>query len=145
LSPTALVHESWLRLVGPNGQTFENRAHFFGAASQAMRRVLVDHARAWSARKRRGERVVLTSSSGVKAVTVPLDEVLAVDTALRDLAAVNPRLVRVVDCRYFAGLTIQETAEALGVSHATVSEDWRFARAWLRRALSAEVAEAVAC
>jgi RNA polymerase sigma factor (TIGR02999 family) len=144
LSATALVHEAWLRLAGAQGQDFENRAHFFGAASQAMRRVLVDHARGRSTLKRKVERVSLTAA-GEPGVTPALHDVLAVDAALEGLAKVNERLVRVVECRYFAGLTIPETAEALGVSHATVSDDWRFARAWLRRALATELAECVAC
>jgi RNA polymerase sigma-70 factor, ECF subfamily len=139
LSATGLVHEAWLRLVSPHGQDFENRAHFFGAASQAMRRVLVDHARGRTSLKRKSDRVGLTAAGNVAGVTPPVHELLAVDAALRDLSRINPRLVRVVECRYFAGLTIPETAEALGVSHATISEDWRFARAWLRRALSTAV------
>ena len=138
LSATGLVHEAWMKLVSQQEQAFQNRAHFFGAASQVMRRILVDHARGRSARKRHAERVGLTAAGDVAGVTPPIHELLAVDAALRDLAAVNERLVRVVECRYFAGLTIPETAEALGVSHATVSEDWRFARAWLHRALCPE-------
>ena len=145
LGATGLVHEAWLRLRSPHGQNFENRAHFFGAASQAMRRVLVDHARGRSALKRKSERVGLTSAGEIAGVAPPPHELLAVDAALRELSAINSRVVRVVECRYFAGLTIPETAEALGVSHATVSEDWRFARAWLRRALSTELQESVAC
>jgi RNA polymerase sigma factor (TIGR02999 family) len=144
LSATALVHEAWLRLAGAQGQDFENRAHFFGAASQAMRRVLVDHARGRSALKRRVERVSLTTAGEPSVVTPALHDVLAVDAALEDLGRINERLVRVVECRYFVGLTIPETADALGVSHATVSDDWRFARAWLRRALSPALAEPVA-
>jgi RNA polymerase sigma factor (TIGR02999 family) len=145
LSATGLVHEAWMRLVSPGAQTFENHAHFFGAASRAMRRVLVDHARGWSALKRRVDRVALTSADDLPAESVPLHDLVMVDAALEDLAAISPRLVRVVECRYFAGLTIPETADALGVSHTTVSEDWRFARAWLRRALSTGNPERIAC
>ena len=136
LSATGLVHEAWLRLAGHRDQSFENRAHFFGAASKAMRRVLIDHARGRKARKRLGEHVELTAAFQLASEAPPCDELLSVDAALAGLSAVNERLVRVVECRYFAGLTIPETADALGVSHATVSEDWRFARAWLHRALS---------
>lgn len=137
LSATSLVHEAWMKLAHDPDQAFDNRAHFFGAASQAMRRVLVDYARGRSARKRHGERVTLTAVDSAVAATPAADEVLLVDRALEDLSAVSVRLVRVVECRYFAGLTIPETAEALGVSHTTVSEDWRFAKAWLHRALTA--------
>jgi RNA polymerase sigma factor (TIGR02999 family) len=145
LSATGLVHEAWLRLVGHRARTFENRAHFFGAASQAMRRVLVDHARGRSARKRDGERVALTSLDEAAGTVPPMHELLAVHAALDGLSAVNDRVVRVVECRYFAGLTIPETAEALGISHATVSEDWRFARAWLHRTLRGVAQEQVGC
>ena len=136
LSATALVHEAWLKLADQRRQNWQNRAHFFGSASNAMRRILVDHARAREAAKRSGERVSLTAVESDLSETPSFDEILVIDTALAELAHVNDRIVRVVECRYFAGLTIPETAEALGVSHTTVSEDWRFARAWLHRALS---------
>ena len=142
LSPTGLVHEAYLRLVRYPDVAWQGRAHFFGAAATTMRRVLVDHARKRQADKRRGEHLSLTDAGGLSADAgaVPLDEVLAVDGALTRLAAERPRWVKVVECRYFAGLTLEETAEALGVSHATVSNDWRLARAWLKRALSDEEA-----
>jgi len=134
LSATALVHEAWVKLADQH-QSWEGRAHFFGAASHAMRRILIDYARARSAGKRRGERVSLTAVEEELSAAPSYDELLVIDTALDALSHVNDRLVRVVECRYFGGLTIPETAEALGVSHTTVSEDWRFARAWLHRAL----------
>ena len=134
LSATALVHEAWVKLADQN-QPWQGRAHFFGAASNAMRRILVDYARARSAGKRRGERVSLTAVEEELSATPSFDELLVIDSALDELSQVNDRVVRVVECRYFGGLTIPETAEALGVSHTTVSEDWRFARAWLHRAL----------
>lgn len=134
LSATALVHEAWVRLADQQ-QPWQGRAHFFGAASQAMRRILIDYARARTAGKRKGERVSLTAVEGELTTAPSYEELLAIDTALDELSHVNERLVRVVECRYFGGLTIPETAEALGVSHTTVSEDWRFARAWLHRAL----------
>ena len=136
LSATGLVHETWLKLASGREQKFVNRAHFFGAASEAMRRILVDHARGRSARKRHAERVSLTAAGELADLLPAFHDMLAVYSALQDLAALNERLVKVVECRYFAGLTIPETADALGISHATVSEDWRFARAWLQRALS---------
>jgi RNA polymerase sigma factor (TIGR02999 family) len=135
LSATALVHEAWMKLAG-HQQAWRNRAHFFGAASHAMRRILIDYARARNADKRHGERVNLTAVEEELSATPSFHELLAIDTALDDLSRVNERVVRVVECRYFGGLTIPETAEALGVSHTTVSEDWRFARAWLHRALA---------
>lgn len=134
LNTTGLVHEAYLRLVRYPDVDWQGRAHFFGAAAQTMRRVLVDHARAKQADKRRGEHVGLTQA-GLDAADVSIDEVLEVHDALERLALERPRWVRVVECRYFAGLTIQETADALGVSHATVSNDWQMARAWLQRAL----------
>lgn len=136
LNATGLVHEFWLKLVRHRRPAFENRAHFFGTASKAMRRLLVDHARARWAQRRRGERIPLTGVDEALSTTPPMHDVLAVDAALESLAAINERVVRVVECRVFAGFTIPETADALGVSHATVSEDWRFGRAWLQRALS---------
>jgi RNA polymerase sigma factor (TIGR02999 family) len=136
LNATSLVHEAYLRLVGHRNQNWQSRAHFFGAASRAMRRVLVDHARGRLALKRHAAvRVGLTGCDPVDRSGPVLDEVIAIDAALERLGAVDERLVRIVDCRYFAGLTIEETAEVLGVSHTTVSEGWRFSRAWLERAL----------
>jgi RNA polymerase sigma-70 factor (ECF subfamily) len=136
LNATSLVHEAYLRLVGHRHQNWQNRAHFFGAASRAMRRVLVDHARGRMALKRHGGvRVGLTGCDAADGSSPALDEVIAIDAALDRLAAIDERLVRIIDCRYFAGLTIEETATALGVSHTTVSDGWRFARAWLERAL----------
>jgi RNA polymerase sigma factor (TIGR02999 family) len=136
LNATSLVHEAYLRLVKHRQHNWQSRAHFFGAASTAMRRVLVDHARGRLALKRHAAvRVGLTGCDPVDGSASVLDDVIAIDAALERLAAIDPRLARIVDCRYFAGLTIEETAEAIGVSHTTVSDGWRFARAWLERAL----------
>jgi RNA polymerase sigma factor (TIGR02999 family) len=144
LSATALVHEAYLRLAGSQARRWENRAHFFGAASNAMRRILVDYARGRAARKRQGERVGLTELDALgDGPSLSIDGLLQIEDALSRLAAVNERLARVVECRYFGGLSIQETAEALGVSHTTVSDDWRLARAWLHRALTAGAARVV--
>jgi RNA polymerase sigma factor (TIGR02999 family) len=141
LSATELVHEVWFRLALQDAPRFENRAHFFGAASHAMRRILVDHARRNAAGKRQGERVTLSAldqcAGSVGRGAISLHDILAVDAALDALSAVSERLVRVVECRVFAGFTIVETANALGISHTTVSADWRFARAWLHQRLAA--------
>lgn len=133
LDPTGLVHEAYLRLVRYQEVEWQGRAHFFGAAAQTMRRILVDHARAKNAQKRQGEHVTLMTDGVADDVT--FERLLDIDDALQRLEAERPRWVRAVECRYFAGLSIEETAEALGVSHGTVSNDWKMARAWLKREL----------
>lgn len=136
-TPTALVHEAYLRLVRYREVDWKGRAHFFGAVSRTMRRVLVDYARARTAEKRGGSKVAV-SLSGVDrpdSEGMALEELIAIDEALDRLSEHRPRWVRVVECRFFSGLTIEETAEALGISHGTVSNDWRLARAWLRKEL----------
>jgi RNA polymerase sigma factor (TIGR02999 family) len=132
LQPTALVHEAFLRLVGGSPGAFEDRGHFLRAAAQAMRRVLVDHARARNASKRGGA-LRVTFDEGA-AAEQPVD-ILVLDDALDRLAAAEPRWARVVELRFFAGLEVPEVAEVLGTSTATVKRDWRFARAWLAREL----------
>jgi RNA polymerase sigma-70 factor, ECF subfamily len=133
--PTELVHEAFSRLVGQQRVAWQNRHHFFGIASQAMRRLLVDHARARQQLKRDGgERVTLTHNVG-EAAGDNID-ILDLNDALDRLAALDARQARVVELRYFAGLSVEETAETLDVSVATVKRDWRVARAYLRRALS---------
>lgn len=130
LQPTALVNEAYLRLA-PSGGAWESRRHFFGAAAEAMRRILVDHARKRLADKRGGgaERVTL---SGVDVAREESDvDVLAVDDALTQLAAERPRLAQLVTLRFFAGLSIEDAARALEISPATAKRDWTFARAWL--------------
>lgn len=134
LNPTGLVHEAYLKLVRYQDVTWKGRAHFFGAAAQTMRRILVDHARKKSADKRQGEHVSLTQGEGQQQ-DVSLEQLLDIDEALERLAEIRPRWVRVVECRYFAGLNIEETADALDISHGTVSNDWQMARAWLQREL----------
>jgi RNA polymerase sigma factor (TIGR02999 family) len=130
LQATAVVHEAYLRLLG-NEASFQNRAHFFGAAAEAMRRVLIDSARRKRAEKRGGdlERVTLAEVAG--GVEDGHLDVLELDDALTKLAAVDARLAEVTKLRYFAGLSIPETAEVLEISPATVKRDWTFARAWL--------------
>lgn len=135
LNATGLVHEAYLKLVRYQDINWKGRAHFFGAAAQTMRRILVDYARAKSAKKRSGERVSLTQAN--PASDVSLDRLIEIDDALKRLAESRPRWVKVVECRYFAGLNIEETAEVLDISHGTVSNDWRMARAWLKRELGA--------
>ena len=135
LEPTDLVHEAYLRISRYSDVVWESRAHFFGAAAQTMRRILVDHARRKAAAKRSGGG---PDESLVRAPTaVSIETVLEIDRALERLAAERPRWVRVVECRYFAGLSIPETAEAIGISASTVSNDWMLARSWLHRELSA--------
>jgi RNA polymerase sigma factor (TIGR02999 family) len=132
LQPTALVHEAYLRLVGAE-VAWQDRAHFFAVAATTMRRVLVDHARGRGRAKRAGSPVSLEDSLLVAPDRA--DDLLVVDDALDRLAAQDARAARVVELHYFGGLTYEETAEAIGVSAATVDRDLRFARAWLHREL----------
>jgi RNA polymerase sigma factor (TIGR02999 family) len=136
LQPTALVHEAYMRLAGQSGLHWENRAHFVGIAARAMRWVLVDHARRRLVGKRQGGlvRVTLDDEHCGAAGDV---EVIALNDALEALAKKDERLVRVVELRYFGGLSIAETAEVLGVGTATVEREWRMARAWLLKELTA--------
>lgn len=139
LQPTALVHEAVLRMFGGAGVPFADRNHFLRTASRAMRRVLVDHARARGAAKRDGGiRVTLSGAEAGDAGSI-LD-VLVLDDALSRLAAAEPRWAEVVELRYLLGLEVAEVAEVLGVSTATVKRDWRFAKAWLARELDADAA-----
>ena len=137
LGPTALVHEAFFRLVDQRSVSWQGRAHFFGVAAQAMRRILVDHARRRSAAKRGRQHQVTLDSEAAGADEAPADEVLAVDEALERLAAVDPRQAKLVELRYFAGFSIEEAAELLEISPATAKRDWTFARAWLQRELTA--------
>ncbi len=142
LQATALVHEAYLRLMGPDAsQQWDNRAHFFGAAGEAMRRILVEHARARLRIKRGGgwRRVDLdhAESAGAVGDADPAD-VIALDDALAKLQEFDPRLAEIVKLRCFVGLTIAETAAALGVSNRTIDRDWTTARAWLKAELSGE-------
>lgn len=146
LQPTALVHEAWLRLGDQQDARWESRTQFFAIAAQMMRRVLLDHARARHALKRGGGAMQLSlgdadfsiaqsgAPNGGRAPIDPVD-VMALDDALALLAAIDPQKARLVELRYFAGLSIPETAAALGVSTATVGREWAIARMWLRREL----------
>ena len=135
LQPTALVHEVYVRLVDQRRVQWRNRAHFFAAAATLMRRILVDHARARLADKRGGglERVTL---AGDEAVESPRIDVLALHESLQRMAAFSPRQERIVELRYFGGLTIEEAAEVIGISEATLVREWTVAKAWLRADLS---------
>ena len=136
LEPTALVHETYLRLVEQRAADWRCRAQFFGVAAQAMRRILVDHARRHGARKRGGSWDRITLDEGRAAWPAERDvDVLALEDALGELAALDPDKVRLVELRFFAGLNLEETAEVLGVSPSTVGREWRLARAWLLRRL----------
>jgi RNA polymerase sigma factor (TIGR02999 family) len=140
LDPTALVHEAYLRLVRspaqePNGAAFSNREHFFRVAAEAMRRILIDRARAKSRRRRRGQNHRLTLSDAQPATAAPANELLALNEALERFAAIEPVNAELVKLRYFAGLSEVEAAKALGVSRATASRYWTYARAWLIDAL----------
>ncbi len=133
LQPTALVHEAWLRLIGPGNPTFANRAHFFSAAAEAMRRILIDRARRKTTRRHGGgsERVSIDDCD--LAAPAADDQLLAVHEALDKLAAEHPLQAEVVKLRYFAGLTNEETADLLDISVSTAKNYWVFARAWLFR------------
>jgi RNA polymerase sigma factor (TIGR02999 family) len=137
LQPTALVHEAWLRLGDQHDARWESRSQFFAIAAQMMRRVLLDHARARHALKRgrAGVQVSLSEGGAASAAGVSIDplDVIALDDALTRLAIIDAQKARLVELRYFAGLSIPETAAALGVSTATIGRDWAIARMWLRR------------
>ncbi|MEO8910168.1 MAG: sigma-70 family RNA polymerase sigma factor [Gemmatimonadaceae bacterium] len=139
LDPTGLVHELYLRLVNQRRATWANRAQFFGIAAQLMRRVLVDYARARHADKRGGSATFVSLAA---AADTPDDsriaDVLAVDEALERLAAFDPEQVRIIELRFFAGLTVEETARLVGRSPRTVKREWRLAKAWLYRELHQE-------
>jgi RNA polymerase sigma factor (TIGR02999 family) len=135
LQTVDLVHEAYLKLGALGHIEWQNRAQFFAIAAQAMRRVLVNHAVRRTRSKRGGKRYQVPLDEAMIVSEAQSDEVLALHEALSELEGINERLARIVECRYFAGLSIEETAEALGISPATVKRDWTMARAWLHRAL----------
>lgn len=136
LQPTALVHEAFLRLIDQSKVNWQNRAHFFGAAARLMRQILINHAEARRATKRGGEAERI-SLNDVDHFAVEQDlDLIALDEALKNLERIDPPQSRIVELRYFSGLTIEEIAEVMGVSPATVKREWSTARAWLRRELS---------
>ena len=142
LNTTALVHEAYLKLVDIQAAGFRDRAHFLSMASRAMRRILVDYARTRNAAKRGGGAAAVTLDEALHVSDDFIDGLPDLDDALTRLETVEPRLVRILEHRFFAGLTVEETAEVLGVSASTVKRDLRFARAWLAKELGGE--EAVA-
>ena len=135
LQPTALVHEAYLRLAGPSERPWKNRGHFFSVAAQAMRQIVVDHARRRLSLKRGGGQHLLTLEGDLIAVEEQAELLVALDEALNRLSQLNERLTRVVECRFFAGLTAEETAEALEVTRRTVHRDWLKAQAFLKQEL----------
>jgi RNA polymerase sigma factor (TIGR02999 family) len=138
LQSTALVHEAYLRLAGQNPPEWQNRAHFFGIAAHVMRQILVEYARGHNAAKRGGNACRLTLDETVE-LPQQLDvDVVALDKALTELSEFDAQQSRIVELRFFAGLTIEDTSEVLGVSPATVKRDWVTARAWLYRAMTGE-------
>ncbi len=136
LTPTALVHEAFLNLAQGDPPALNDRVHFYAVAARVMRRVLVWHARKRTAAKRGGGVQPVTLDGQSVVADGPAEDILALDGALQALEELDERLCRVVECRYFAGLSVVETGEALGISPTTVKRDWTTARAWLRRALS---------
>jgi RNA polymerase sigma factor (TIGR02999 family) len=136
MQPTALVHEAYMRLVGQERVSWQNRAHFFAIAAKMMRRILVDHARAHQAAKRPGAGWKVTLNERV-VTTEPRDcDMLLLDRALTELAVFDPRQGQIIELRYFAGLSEQEVAAVLDVSRATVTREWQTARAWLYRRMT---------
>ncbi len=131
LQPTALAHEAYIKLIDQQHVRWQNRAHFYGIAAQAMRRILVDHARARLAGKRGSGGAVVSLDEAVDISDERAGQLLALDEALKTLAELDPQNSRVVELKYFGGMTLEETAEALGISRATVIREWKMAKAWL--------------
>lgn len=142
ISPTEIVHEAYLRLGDTSGVTARGRAYFFAAAAQAMRRIIVDHARRRGRQKRGGGERAVTLDDALMLTSGAEAEVLDLEEGLNALAAIADRSARVVECRFYGGLSVDETALALGVTTRTVNRDWQFARAWLHDHLKAMAREA---
>jgi RNA polymerase sigma factor (TIGR02999 family) len=139
LQPTALVHEAWLRLAGAKEQAWQNRGHFFAAAAEAMRRILIDRARRKHALKRGANFAAIDLDSVDVAATADDESLLRIDEALQKLAAHDAQAAALVKLRFFAGLNYQEAARAMGISERTAKRCWTFARAWLYRELTQPV------
>jgi RNA polymerase sigma factor (TIGR02999 family) len=131
LQATALVHEAYLKLIEQRSANWQSRAHFFGVAAQLMRRILIDHARGHSRQKRGGEHKKVSLDDAFVFSEQQADELLAVDDSLNRLAEIDPRQARVVELRFFGGLSVEEAAEVLAVSPKTIKRDWSVAKAWL--------------
>ena len=138
LQPTALVHEAYLRLMKDRPDRWQNRAHFCAIAAHSMRQILIERARARGARKRGGAQPRVTLDEGLVAGEAPSVDLVALNEALDRLEAMDPEQARLVELRYFGGLTIEETAEAMNISPASVKRHWVVARAWLARELASE-------
>ena len=136
LQPTALVHEAFLKLIDQRAVRWQNRAHFFGIAARLMRQILVDHARARQSSKRGGKQPHVVLDDGLAIGASNTVDIIAVDDALRRLAGIDPEQVRLVELRFFGGLTVEETADVLGWSTGSVKREWTVAKAWLQRELS---------
>ena len=137
LQTTALVHEAYLQLVGQERAHWENRSQFFGVAAQLMRRILVDHARAHGAAKRGGAATKISFDDAIVLAHEQTGDLVAIDELLTRLAAIDPQQVRIVELRFFSGLSVDETAQVMGISDRTVKRDWAMAKAWLLRGLRA--------
>ena len=137
LQPTALVNEVYLRLIGQQEVSWQNRAHFFGVAAEMMRRILVSHARARQAEKRGGAEQHITLDPAVAAAPARDVSLLALDEALTKLESIDPSKSRMVALRFFSGLSVEETAEVMGVSPRTIDRQWQTAKAWLHREIDA--------
>ena len=138
LQTTALIHEAYVRLVDQRNVQWQNRAQFFGMAAQMMRRILVDHARTKKRAKRGGSDIKISLADATVAVKGQDLDVVAVDEALTRLSKIDEQQSRVVELRFFSGLTVEETAEVMGISPATVKRDWSMAKAWLHRELGGD-------
>ena len=138
LQATALVHEAWLKLAGSDRQQWRGRAHFFGAAAEAMRRILIDQARRRASQKRGGDQPPEELHESRIELRAPSEEILAVDDALDALAAEDPLAAEVIKLRYFVGMTIPEIAETLGMSPRTADRHWAFGKSWLKRVIRSE-------
>jgi RNA polymerase sigma factor (TIGR02999 family) len=138
LQATAIVHEAWLRLVGDGERTWQNRAHFFGAAAEAMRRILIENARRKSALKRGGGLARVDIEGLDLAAAAPDDKILLINEALEKLQMEDPEKARIVVMKFFGGLTNQEVAEALSVTERTIERQWAFAKAWMFQAIKSQ-------
>jgi RNA polymerase sigma factor (TIGR02999 family) len=142
LQSTALVHEAYMRLAGQNAPHWQNRAHFFGIAAHVMRQILVEHARAHSAAKRGGTGACKLTLDAALDLEQRIDvDIIALDGALTRLSELDPQQSRIVELRFFTGLTIEDTSEVMGISPATVKRDWTSARAWLHREIDRSASE----
>jgi len=136
LQTSALINEAYLRLIDHKNMRWENRAHFYAVAAQAMRRILVDHARSRGYAKRGGGALKVSFDEAVIGAEERAAELIALDDALQDLVAIDPRKCQIVELRYFGGLSVDETAEVIGVSSVTVMREWRSAKGWLLKAIT---------